>query len=202
MELSALTHQEDCQQDSIHAAHTTPSPFFQSIIDQLPPGRLLLVTESQLGCALYAACRGWQVTLLDYGNQLASQTREQATALNLSVDYRAVLLETFDAPPAAFDLVALLFAHMPPILRQRVHRNAVEWVRPAGHLLLEAFHKRQLGRPTGGPREQACLYSVPELAVDFRPMQLLLARDQIEQLASGPYPAGEAALVQLIARQS
>ena len=43
-----------------------------------------------------------------------------------------------------FDVVGLVFAHMPPELRATFHRRAWSWVKPGGHLVVEGFHRDQL----------------------------------------------------------
>jgi hypothetical protein len=63
--------------------------------------------------------------------------------------------------------VVLTYLHMPPAMRTAVHRKVAAALRPGGLLLLEAFHPRQLGRSSGGPKEVELLYTLDDLRSDF-----------------------------------
>ena len=60
----------------------------------------------------------------------------------------SIQVEVADAmqvdPKETFDVVALVFAHMPTSMREAFHRRAWSWVKPGGILVVEGFHMDQL----------------------------------------------------------
>lgn len=54
--------------------YTKPTAYFKRVIDNLPPGRLLIVNDSQNLHAEYAKEKGWEVAIA--GNSPNSQTEE------------------------------------------------------------------------------------------------------------------------------
>ena len=63
--------------------------------------------------------------------------------------------------------VALVFVHLRPALRAIAHRRLAEALVPSGLLRMEAFHPRQLGRSSGGPKQPDMLVSVDTLRADW-----------------------------------
>lgn len=49
---------------------------------------------------------------------------------------------------------------MPPAVRRAAHRNLVRTLKPGGLIILEAFHRDQFGRTSGGPKDVAMLFDL------------------------------------------
>ena len=54
-----------------------------------------------------------------------------------------------------FDVVGLIFAHM-PVSCENGSTKAWSWVKPGGRLIVEGFHKTQLGLGSGGRSVWTC----------------------------------------------
>jgi len=187
--------------EDAYAYGTQPNQFFKAMLDRLPPGRLLLPAEGEGRNAVYAARNGWQVTAVDFSAEACRKAQELAQTHGVSITYDVVALEDFSPQEADFDLIGLVFTHLPPGVRQLIHQRVAGWVKRSGYVVLEAFNKAQLGKLSGGPKEESWLYSAAELAQDFKQLDILNLQEQDVTLAEGLYHNGEASVVQLVARK-
>jgi SAM-dependent methyltransferase len=177
-----------------------PNAYFQEAIQALQPGKLLLPCEGEGRQAVYAAQLGWEVTAFDQSS--TGQQKALAWSAEVGVELNYVLADamTFEAP-AQFDLVALIFAHLPEVLRAPFHQRMAAMLKPGGLLLLEGFSKAQLGRASGGPRDAAMLFSAEMLSGDFAGFDIISLSESLVQLNEGPYHQGEAAVVRILVQK-
>jgi hypothetical protein len=91
---------------------------------------------------------------------------------------------------------------MPPHLRSPFHELATSWLRPGGRVILEGFELRQLGLPSGGPKDEAMLFTPAMLAADFARLEILKNETASVVLDEGPYHQGPAHIIQFIAQKS
>jgi len=184
-----------------HFYGTEPNAFYAEQLATLPVGKALFVAEGQGRNALYAASKGWQVTATDLSSVAAEQTLEQAKALGLSIEYQVVNSAELNFPDATFDLIVFVFAHLPPALRRIVHQNAAQWLKPSGHIILEAFRPEQLAYTSGGPKEEDWLLTLDIIRQDFPTLTVQLLEAQNTFLNEGPHHTGEAAVVRFVGKK-
>ncbi len=79
----------------------------------------------------------------------------------------------WDWPTATFDLITLIFVHLPPPERQQIHNAIIRALKPGGMVAIEAFHKDQLQQNSGGPQVLELLYDAPLLQRDFATLSLI-----------------------------
>lgn len=178
-----------------------PNTYFKALIDKLPPGKLLLPAEGQGRNAAYAAGLGWDVTAFDGSTVAREKALELAVEKGVHFHYETAALESFDPGEARFDLIAMIFVHMMPEVRPLVHRRLVQWLKPGGYLLVEAFAKEQLNYTSGGPPVEAALFSTELLQADFSGLNLLELSHLNDNLTEGTHHRGEASLVRLIGQK-
>lgn len=180
---------------------TEPNVYFRQQLDALPPGKLLLPAEGEGRNAVYAASQGWQVTAFD----LSTEGRRKALALaaqqDVEIDYHIMGFEAMDWQAEQFDAIALVFAHLPPPLRQAAYPRLLDFLRPGGTLILEGFAKAQLGKPSGGPKVLEMLFSEAELRADLGALSSLVFEEKEIVLDEGRYHEGEAAVIRLIGKK-
>ena len=75
-------------------------------------------------------------------------------------------------------------------------------LRPRGLLILEAFHPRQLSHSSGGPKDEAMLYTLDMLRQDFAGMHELLAYEGETSLNEGPGHQGLAHVTRWVAQKA
>ena len=185
-----------------YAYGTQPNAFFQTYLDQLPPGNLLLPAEGEGRNAVYAAGRGWQVDAVDFSKAARQKARELAAERGVRINYTVGDLLDF-VPRHDYDAVALVFFHADPTIRAKVLRRYQSFVRPGGVFLLEGFTPEQVaaGNPSGGPKKPEFCYTEEELRDAFSDFHLVYLSTETADLAEGRYHDGRAHTVQLVARR-
>lgn len=188
--------------ESGYAYGTRPNTYFKSVIDTLPPGRLLVPGAGEGRDAVYAATLGWQVDAFD----LSSAGREKALRLaadnQVQVNYTVQNAADFQALSDTYDLIAMIFFHLPQPLRGQLAPLLVQSLRPGGLVLLEAFTPRQLQYDSGGPKTAELLLTASQVQADFPDLQVLECRELDTELDEGPYHRGMAAVVRYLGRKN
>lgn len=185
----------------IYAYGTQPNEFFKQCIDPLPPGHVLLPAEGEGRNAVYAAQRGWSVEAFDFSEAARLKALQLAATIGVSIRYTVATFEEIDVPADTYDLIGLIYAHMPSVERKLVHKRLISFLKPSGYLILEAFHKQQLGNPSGGPQSSDMLYSRTDLLEDFNELTILQLEEVYTDLNEGPYHHGSACVIRLVAQK-
>lgn len=181
---------------------TAPNHFFAQQLSLLEPqGRLLLPAEGQGRNAVYAAELGLQVDAFDLSEVGKTRALELAASRDVSIHYWIEDLATLSLENNQYDVIGLVFMHLPPDLRRVVHQKLIPSLKPGGRIILQGFSKKQLGLQTGGPKNLAMLFSEEELAADFEGLEIEIVEERVT-LDEGPYHQGEAEVINLVAIKS
>ena len=199
MDMQEFWNERYNQKEMIYGAE--PNEFFRQQLEQLSPGSMLLPAEGEGRNAVYAAQQGWQVQAFDYSAVGREKALQLAAQQQVRIDYQLTDAEHYKSAPAQFDAVALIYAHFPPALRQRLHGQVTQWLKPGGVLVLEAFHPRQLAYTSGGPKAETMLYTAGMLQGDFMQLRIELLQEQEVRLNEGPYHKGAGYVTRLVARR-
>lgn len=150
---------------------TEPNAFLREQAAALPAGaRVLVPGDGEGRNGVWLATQGHRVLAVDASSVGLAKAQALAAERGIAPDaFQTELADLNDwAPtPAAFDAVVLVFCHLPAALRRLAHPRLAEALEPGGLLLLEAFHPRQLGRSSGGPKDVDMLYTLADLRADF-----------------------------------
>ena len=184
--------------EAAYAYGKMPNAFLKEQLTGGTAGHALFPAEGEGRNAVYAATLGWKVTAFDYSEAGRQKAEALAREQGVYIDYQSCEIENFPFPEAAFDLVGLFFVHLPPAGRQLLHQQAVRSLKVGGQIILEAFSKQQLGRPSGGPKREDMLFSTEELEEDFSSIHLQLLEKTETVLTEGPYHNGAAQVIRLI----
>ncbi len=177
-----------------------PNRFLADVLAQLAPGRLLLPAEGEGRNAAHAAGAGWTVRAFDFSAEGKKRALGLAAARGVSFEYEHASWRQAVVEPGWAEVVGLVFAHMPPGERRSFHRAMAAGLAPGGLLALEGFEVGQLGRSSGGPKDEKMLFSPAALADDFS--ALVVERLEVVEvvLDEGSYHQGPARVVRLLAR--
>jgi len=173
-----------------------PNLYYKEILDGLNPGTLLIPGEGEGRNAVYAAKNGWNVYAFDSSERGREKALELARRNNVEIDYELSNYQSFHSEKT-FDVIALIFSHLPSADRQAVHRKYVQLLKPGGTLILQTFSKEQLGLNTGGPKDLNLLFSVEELEEDFNQLTELSVERNFIELDEGPLHRGKAHVISL-----
>lgn len=180
-----------------------PNAFLKEQAHRIPPrARVLLPGDGEGRNGVWLAEQGHQVCALD--NSAVGLAKAEALAHRRQVTLQTVLVDLADwqPEPASADAVVLTYLHLPPPLRTPVMHKLVQALKPGGVLLLEAFHPRQLQYNSGGPKNEAMLYTLDMLHGDLAAdMQELLASESETLLDEGPGHQGPAYVTRWIGQK-
>lgn len=177
-----------------------PNAFFKTFIDQQTPGTLLLPAEGEGRNAIYAASKGWTVEAFDFSPVARNKALANAAAKGVKIRYDLQDIALFEASKK-YDMVALLYVHLPAVLRHEFHTAIYKSIKPGGFVLLEAFAKEQIGFESGGPKDPTLLYDAPSICQDFSFLHQLSCEQKEVILEEGPFHQGKAAVLRLIGQR-
>jgi SAM-dependent methyltransferase len=182
---------------------TEANAFLQSQHHLFQPGeRVLAVGDGEGRNGVWLAERGLEVVSVDYSETGLAKVRELAASRHVKICTLAEDLLEWRWPQGQYDLVVSIFVHFRPEHRARMHQAMLAAVKPAGLVLLEGFHRGQLGRSSGGPPVAEMLYTRPLLEADFAVGEVLLMEEREVELSEGAYHRGPAAVVRAVVRRA
>ena len=181
-----------------YAYGTAPNDFLREQVGELAPGPVLVLADGEGRNGVFLAERGFAVTSVDRSPVGVAKAHALAAARGVTVNAIVADLAEWPFPVAAYNAVVSIFCHLPPTLRETVHRQAVAALRPGGRLLLEAYGKRQVTFGTGGPSDPALLLSTAELAKDFAGLRELHLAEREREVVEGHLHTGRAQVVQFL----
>jgi SAM-dependent methyltransferase len=174
-----------------------PNAFFAQALSQFEGGSILLPCDGEGRNGLFAARQGWDVHAFD-SSQVGVDTA-QRWADEAGVSMHCTVCDAFGyAPPQPCDVVGLFYSHMPSDRRMEFHQRAIDWLKPGGTLILEGFHRDQLPFQSGGPRDEAMLFTPEMLALDF--CELAITQNEFLEviLDEGPLHQGKACVTRFV----
>lgn len=178
-----------------------PNRYFEYVLSNLKPGKILLPAEGEGRNAVFAAENGWNVTAVDFSAKAIDKALKYATERNVKIDYLISDVEKYNFPENEYDAAALIYAHFPPQCRTNIHKSVIKSIKPGGTLIVEAFSKIQINNNTGGPREVNLLYDLEEILDDLKGMVIGVAAETGIELSEGKYHKGRADVIRILAKK-
>ena len=176
-----------------------PNIFFAEYLKTVKsPGTLLLPAEGEGRNAVFAAKSGWEVDAFDSSNVALKKALNFASRENVAINYCLFDISGFVPEPEKYDLIALVFVHLPEEIRIPFHQKLVKSLKPGGTILIEAFAKEQITNNTGGPKDINMLYSTDILKADFSDLSFKKLIHEKVFLDEGHH-YGQAEVVRMIA---
>jgi len=191
-----------------------PSPLLTRHAGRLRPGlHALAVGDGEGRNGVWLATQGLRVLALDLSPTALQRARARARAAGVQARYQTRCQDVLSwnridpqaarrpaRDPQAFDVITLIFVHLPPEARRRLHHLVRRLLRPGGLLILEAFHQDQRERDSGGPSDPALLYTEELLYRDFAGLQVLELEKTTTEVIVGGEHRGEGVVVHFAAR--
>lgn len=185
-----------------------PNQFFKETIDNLPEGRILLPADGEGRNSVYAASQGWQVDAFDVSSEARNKALFLAQISGVDLSYQ--VLEFKDAftnyAPNSFDVIALIYLHVPLQLKMQYYRLLITLLKPGGHLVFEGFskhhRKNQEDNPmVGGPQKIDLLYSKEEMSLFFDELHFIQLSEEDIVLTEGVGHNGKGSVVRFIGQK-
>jgi SAM-dependent methyltransferase len=141
--------------------------FLVQEVADLPPGRALDLGAGEGRNAIWLAERGWRVTAVDFSGIGLQKARRLAEARGVEVNWIEADLRSYPPARGAFDLVVLVYIHLPGEERRSVVRRAGDAVAEGGTLLVIGHDRSNIDEGYGGPQDPAILFSPDDITDDL-----------------------------------
>lgn len=186
-----------------YAYGTEPNQYFKEALNTLTPGKILMAAEGEGRNAVYAATQGWEVVAYDWSENAQRKAHKLASKYGVQIEYHLASLNKLHFQEHTFDALALIYVHFPEQIRLQNHQKLYQWLKPGGHLIIEAFSKSHLSfskknPAVGGPKELSQLYSL-DVGEDFENSSIIKLTEDKIQLNEGIYHQGQAQVIRLFA---
>lgn len=179
---------------------TEPNSFLASNAKVLI-GPVLSLAEGEGRNAVFLASLGLDVLAVDGSVVGLAKARALAASRGLAIQTEVADLTTYEPPENSFGSVVSISAHLPSLIRKRLHRLVERCLKPGGIMLLEAYTIAQLARNTGGPKDPDLLMACMEIETEFPNCDLILSQEIEREVVEGKFHTGLASVVQFIARK-
>jgi SAM-dependent methyltransferase len=184
-----------------HVYGEAPNAFVAEVAPQIPAGPVLCLAEGEGRNAVHLATLGHRVTALDQSETGLAKARRLAEKRGVTIQTMVTDLADYSIAAGAWAGIVATFAHLPPALRRRIHREVVNGLQPGGVFVLEAYTPAQLAFDTGGPKSPELLMTLAGLREELSGLELLIACERERDVIEGSGHTGRAAVVQILARR-
>jgi SAM-dependent methyltransferase len=164
-------------------------------------GPILSIAEGEGRNAVFLASLGFDVLGVDGSAVGLAKAQKLAASRGVTIRTEMADLATYEPPEHTFGSVVSIWAHLPSVLRKRLHRVVERCLRPGGLILLEAYTPAQLARDTGGPKDMDMLMTRAELEQEFPHCVPIVSQEIEREVVEGEFHTGLASVVQFIARK-
>jgi 2-polyprenyl-3-methyl-5-hydroxy-6-metoxy-1,4-benzoquinol methylase len=174
-----------------------PNRFLVEELDALPPGRALDVACGEGRNAVWLASKGWRVTGVDFSRAGLAKAQRLATDRGVDVTWVEADVVEWQPPIASFDLVVVMYLHLPAEQRRQALAHAAAALAPGGVLLVVGHDTSNLLKGTGGPQDPAVLFTPEEIVEDLTGLRIERA-EQVKRTVVTD--AGEATAIDALVR--
>jgi len=174
-----------------------PNMFFKEQLDKLKTGSILLPAEGEGRNAVYAASLGWDVFAFDISEKGKDKAFQLAEQHKVSIDYQVVDVLDFKTSQK-FDVIGLSYAHFPATIREAAHQHLLKFLKTNGIVIFEAFAKAQLGKSSGGPKNEAMLFSIDEIKYEYSSLKFQILKEETVELSEGKHHKGKAEVIRFV----
>ncbi|MGD0122154.1 MAG: class I SAM-dependent methyltransferase [Candidatus Limnocylindrales bacterium] len=166
-----------------------PNPTLVAGVTGLVPGSALELASGSGTNAVWLAQQGWRTTAVDWSPVGLANGRAKADAAGVAVDWLERDLFGWTPPARAFDLVVLVYLHLPVDERVPVYAGAAAAVAPGGRLLIVGHDRLHGAEGQGGP-DPARLFTAHEIAAALQAADPELTVERAEVVRRVPTSGG------------
>jgi SAM-dependent methyltransferase len=169
-----------------------PNRFLVAEVSDLAPGRALDLACGEGQNAIWLAERGWDVVGVDFSEVAIAKGRERAARDGVDIELLVDDLLEYEPEPSAFDLVLLLYFHLPPDELGLVLERAAAALAPGGTLLVIGHDRTNIEHGVGGPSDPTIQYTPDEIAAELPGLEIERAERVFRDVPDADRPAIDA----------
>ena len=173
-----------------------PNPTLVVRVTGLVPGSVLELASGSGTNAVWLAQRGWRITAVDWSPVGLANGKAKADAAGVKVDWLEKDLFDWSPPSREFDLVVLVYLHLPVEERVPVYARAAAAVAPGGRLLIVGHDRLHGAEGLDGP-DPSRLFTADEIARELLAADPELVVERAEVVRRVP-PPGRAPIDSLL----
>jgi SAM-dependent methyltransferase len=152
-----------------------PNRFLVAEVADLEPGRALDLACGEGQNAIWLATLGWQVTGVDYSEVAIAKARGRAERDGVDAEFVCADLVTYEPGSSVFDLVVVLYLHIPSRERHVVLDRATAALAPGGTFLLVGHDTLNMTEGVGGPSDPDIHFTPDEIAAELPDLEIVKA---------------------------
>ncbi|WP_178984947.1 class I SAM-dependent methyltransferase [Winogradskyella helgolandensis] len=176
---------------------TEPNQFFKEQLQKLQKGTLLLPAEGEGRNAVYAAKQGWKVSAFDISEKAKEKAMLLSKQNHVSIDYKVDGVLDFISN-TQFDVIGLCYTHFPLDIRKKASQYLLQFLKKGGVIIFEAFAKAQINNNSGGPKNEAMLFSIEEVKQEFTNLEFNILEEKTIELSEGEFHKGKAEVIRFV----
>ncbi len=151
--------------------------------------------------AVWAAKAGWSVEAFDISPVAKDKAMKLAADKGVAITYNVADFADPKLGEERFDAIGLVYAHMPPKVRDAGMKHLAAALKPGGVIILEGFSPAHIELKTPfGPKSVEVLYTQELLRAALPGFEMLILEDAQIELDEG-YHQGKAAVIRMVARK-
>jgi len=175
-----------------HLWSARPNRFLVVETSDLAPGRALDLACGEGQNAVWLAERGWEVTGVDFADVAIGKAQERAARDGIAAEFTVADLLEYEPEASAFDLVLLLYFHLPLDELRVVLTRAAAALAPGGTLLVIGHDRTNIEHGAGGPSDPEIQYTPDEIADELTGLEVQKAERVFRDVAGADRPAIDA----------
>ncbi|HEY5873166.1 MAG TPA: class I SAM-dependent methyltransferase, partial [Gaiellaceae bacterium] len=121
---------------------------------------------------IWLASLGWDVVGVDFSEAAIAKARARAERDGVQVEFVCTDLLEFEPAAGTFDLVLLLYLHVPPAARRQVLAVASTALADGGKFVLVGHDLANVKDGVGGPSDPSLLYTPDEIAAELPELEI------------------------------
>lgn len=169
-------------------------------------GNILLPCEGEGRNAVYAALHDFRVNAFDLSEEGKQKALKLAATNNVDLNYDVAEFESIHFEPNSFDVIALIYAHFAPNLREAYHKQLIKYLKSGGVIIIEGFSKKNIelsntNPKIGGPKNIDMLYSIEMFKNDFAELEIIELKEELVDLNEGLFHIGKGSVVRFVGRK-
>ena len=177
---------------------TQPNAFLKEQLEKIESGTALFLGEGEGRNAVYAAKLSWQVDAVDFSSSAKIKALKLAEENMVTINYEVSDLNDYTFKENYYDLVVMIFVHLPLDLRRKVFNKSIQSLKQNGKIIIEAFGKDQINNSSGGPRSLDLLYSEKDILDLVNDLKTIFLESKTINLEEGEYHNGKADVIRYV----
>ena len=184
---------------------TEPNDFLKEQFTHIPTGgRVLCLAEGEGRNAVFLAEQGYQVMAMDLSDVGLNKALKLASERGVVITTQVADLADYQFGEEQWDGIVAIWAHMPEVVRQRIHAQIASALKSNGVFIVEAYTEQQLTmNAVGGPpsSQKERFGSLKALQTELVELEEMIGVEKQRIVSEGKRHQGLSAVVQFIGRK-